>query len=152
MRPTALYRLYDASDTLVYLGIAYDPDNRWYQHSRERKWWPQVTRKTVTWYDTRELAEAAETAAIRAERPVHNRAGIEREEPAARMADDGVQDVPATIARPLLSKLIRQAREDGVVSALTVHGRRRAYLITPAQYAAALSLLPEDQRPDRPSR
>ncbi|MBI0301042.1 hypothetical protein JBE04_43025 [Streptomyces sp. PRKS01-29] len=47
------------------------------------------------------------------------------------IAEDGVQEVPLTIARPLLTRLIEQAREDDLVSALTVRGRRRAYLVTP---------------------
>lgn len=55
------------------------------------------------------------------------------------IAADGVQDVPLTIARPLLTRLIEQAREEGLVSALTVRGRRRAYLVTPAFYEQALA-------------
>lgn len=54
------------------------------------------------------------------------------------IADDGVQEVPLTIARPLLTRLIEQVREDGLVSALTVRGRRRAYLVTPAFYEGAV--------------
>lgn len=53
------------------------------------------------------------------------------------IADDGVQEVPLTIARPLLTRLIEQVREDGLVSALTVRGRRRAYLVTPDFYEKA---------------
>jgi PHD/YefM family antitoxin component YafN of YafNO toxin-antitoxin module len=59
------------------------------------------------------------------------------------IADDGVQEVPLTIARPLLTRLIEQVREDGVVSALTVRGRRRAYLVTPDFYDRALAALGE---------
>lgn len=55
-----------------------------------------------------------------------------------KIAEDGVQDVPLTIARPLLTRLIEQAREDDLVSALTVRGRRRAYLVTPDFYERAL--------------
>lgn len=54
------------------------------------------------------------------------------------IADDGVQEVALTIARPLLTRLIEQAREDDLVSALTVRGRRRAYLVTPAFFEQAL--------------
>lgn len=53
------------------------------------------------------------------------------------IADDGVQEVPLTIARPMLTRLIEQVREDGLVSALTVRGRRRAYLVTPDFYEQA---------------
>jgi hypothetical protein len=54
-----------------------------------------------------------------------------------RIAEDGIQDVPLTRARALLTRLIEQAREDGLVSAFTVRGRRRAYLVTPAAYQQA---------------
>lgn len=54
-----------------------------------------------------------------------------------KIAEDGVQDVPLTIARPLLTRLIEQVREDGLVSALTVRGRRRAYLVSPDAYLRA---------------
>ncbi|TXJ78580.1 hypothetical protein E2C11_16365 [Streptomyces lavendulae] len=56
-----------------------------------------------------------------------------------RIAEDGIQDVPLTRARALLTRLIEQVREDGLVSALTVRGRRRAYLVTPDTYETAQS-------------
>lgn len=78
------------------------------------------------------------------------------------ITEDGVQEVPLTIARPLLTRLIEQAREDGIVSALTVRGRRRAYLVTPdfydqarkdrrltAAFHEAMTALPRGERPHR---
>lgn len=56
-----------------------------------------------------------------------------------RIAEDGIQEVPLTRARALLTRLIEQVREDGLVSALTVRGRRRAYLVTPSAYDTAQS-------------
>ena len=56
-----------------------------------------------------------------------------------RIAEDGIQDVPLTRARALLTRLIEQVREDGLVSALTVRGRRRAYLVTPTFFETAQS-------------
>lgn len=55
-----------------------------------------------------------------------------------RIAEDGVQEVPLTKARALLTRVIEQAREDGLLSALTVRGRRRAYVVTPDFYEQAL--------------
>ncbi|MGW1998418.1 type II toxin-antitoxin system prevent-host-death family antitoxin [Embleya sp. NPDC001921] len=55
------------------------------------------------------------------------------------IADDGVQEVPLTAARPLLTRLIEQVREDDLVSALTVRGRRRVYLVTPDFYEQAMA-------------
>jgi hypothetical protein len=62
------------------------------------------------------------------------------------IAADGVQEVPLTIARALLTRLIEQVREDGLISALTVRGRRRAYLVTPDFYDRALKAFGEDPR------
>lgn len=76
MTSTALYRLYDAAGSLLYVGISADPEYRWKQHSwgaDSSTWWPQVTRKAVEWFPNRDAAYEAETAAIKAEDPVHNR-------------------------------------------------------------------------------
>lgn len=54
-----------------------------------------------------------------------------------KIAADGVQEVPLTRARPLLTRLIEQALEDKLDSALTVRGRRRAYLVRPDFYEKA---------------
>lgn len=69
---TAVYRLFGSDDVLLYIGMSGDPEVRWQQHSYGRKWWPDVRRETVRWYDTRDEAAAAEKAAIRAERPKYN--------------------------------------------------------------------------------
>lgn len=75
---TALYRLYDSGDRLLYVGIAKDPERRWWQHARDRadSWWPDVARKSVEWFDTREAAEGAEVEAIKREGPPYNSAHI----------------------------------------------------------------------------
>ena len=75
--PTSLYRLYDVSGRLLYVGIAFDPEARWRQH-RPRRWWKDVASKTVVLYGTRREAEAAESAAIRTEAPLHNIQGAAR--------------------------------------------------------------------------
>jgi predicted GIY-YIG superfamily endonuclease len=69
---TALYRFFDACDALLYVGVTGDVDARWEQHASLKPWWPQVTRKTVEWYDDRETAESEERRAIREEDPLHN--------------------------------------------------------------------------------
>jgi hypothetical protein len=71
--PTGLYRLFDRDGEPVYFGIGVDPVQRMKAH-RRRSWWPEVdeSRTLVEWFDNREAAEAAELAAIRAERPRHN--------------------------------------------------------------------------------
>jgi predicted GIY-YIG superfamily endonuclease len=69
---TALYRMYDTSAALLYIGITKDFGTRWKQHAESKAWYPEVQRQTVEWFDTRTAAEAAEETAIKAERPRHN--------------------------------------------------------------------------------
>lgn len=70
---TALYRLYDADGQLLYVGITANPKKRWYAHGRDKHWWPEVTRKTIEWFETRKSAERVEKIEIEEERPVYNR-------------------------------------------------------------------------------
>ena len=75
--PTALYRLFDASGALLYVGISDNLRTRFTDHAATKPWWPQVKRKTVQWHLAREAAAAAEKAAIRDENPAYNLAGME---------------------------------------------------------------------------
>lgn len=72
---TALYRLYDANDQLLYVGISHEPearlrDHKWAPH--HDKWTKHVDRHEIAWYPSRTAAQTAEIAAIREERPRHN--------------------------------------------------------------------------------
>lgn len=78
----ALYRLFDAQGTLLYVGITDDLRTRMRAHPLDKPWWPEVARKTVAWYDTREDADRAETLAIAAERPKYNKAKLYAPRPA----------------------------------------------------------------------
>jgi predicted GIY-YIG superfamily endonuclease len=69
---TALYRLYDSTDQLLYVGITGDPKVRWAQHAADKTWWPEVSRRDVEWVATRAEAEGAEREAIATEKPTHN--------------------------------------------------------------------------------
>ncbi|MGW2865917.1 GIY-YIG nuclease family protein [Streptomyces sp. NPDC001205] len=69
---TALYRLYDESEGLLYVGIAFDPRLRWKTHAREKPWWTKVHVKEIEWFLTRAEAEGAEALAIKDQRPKHN--------------------------------------------------------------------------------
>lgn len=73
-RPTAvaLYRLLNAAGTLLYVGVTDNPDRRFAQHRDTKGWWPQVAKKTVDWYPSRDRALAEESATIAAEAPVYN--------------------------------------------------------------------------------
>src|SRR5690242_14803913 len=69
---TALYRLYDAEDNLLYIGIAATPEQRWSTHASNKRWWPSVAGKVVEWHPTRAGAAAAEIAAVQDENPRYN--------------------------------------------------------------------------------
>ena len=91
---TALYRLLAANGRLLYVGIAGNPDSRWGQHSTQQKWWADVVDRKVEWFPDRAAAAAAEVAAIKTERPLHNIQHAVVDKPAipARAANSG--DVP----------------------------------------------------------
>lgn len=69
---TALYRLYDGEDRVLYIGITNMPNVRFDAH-RMKPWWKQVARKDIEWFENRHQASCAEVRAIRAERPLYNR-------------------------------------------------------------------------------
>lgn len=82
--PTALYRLFDANDLLLYIGVTVNQKARWSNHAREKMWWPQVARIEIEWHDSRIEALLAEKAAIEAETPLHNTVHHPVNEPAFR--------------------------------------------------------------------
>lgn len=79
--PTAVYRFYDRADVLLYVGISYNLASRWANHAAEKDWWPQVARKTVVMYGSRDEAADEEDRAILAEKPIHNIVGREPRKP-----------------------------------------------------------------------
>lgn len=81
---TALYRLYDESGGLLYVGITSNPEARFAKHKADKRWWPCVARKDVEWYDKRANALAAEELAIKVKDPRFNREHSRRR-PAAKV-------------------------------------------------------------------
>ena len=71
---TTLYRIYGEKRSLLYVGITDDYDRRMRDHS-EKYWWRDVRQIETVDFASREEASAAETCAIKAEAPTHNRAG-----------------------------------------------------------------------------
>lgn len=71
-RSTCLYRIYDGDDLLLYIGISHTALYRLETHFADKSWAGEVRRVDVEWHETREAASAAEVAAIKAERPLHN--------------------------------------------------------------------------------
>ncbi|HEY9408453.1 MAG TPA: GntR family transcriptional regulator [Jiangellaceae bacterium] len=105
---TALYRLYDATDRLLYIGITKTPATRWQQHAREKSdsWWSDVARKTIEWFNSRPEAEVAEVNAIRTEGPPYNdRHSVNWDEPGCRRA----APIPSEQARQQRSAVIERS-------------------------------------------
>lgn len=72
--PTWLYRVFGEADLLLYIGISDDFGRRWKQHAKEQPWWGEMRRLSADFlYDSRDEARAAESAAIKAEKPKHNK-------------------------------------------------------------------------------
>jgi len=69
---TAVYRLYDAEDVLLYVGATKNTARRWSQHAKKKSWWHRVARREVVWFDSRPSALLAEHRAIVSEHPLHN--------------------------------------------------------------------------------
>lgn len=150
--PTALYRLYDANDVLLYIGITWDPDHRWERHQTIKHWAHQVARRTVEWYPDRPTALVAEAAATEAEKPLHDGSwrhgrpgeGTEWRDPEGRQAvidglaaeieegEHGAGDVLQTgpvgrrfgVARATASSAMTELERRGLLK-LWYHGRYR---------------------------
>jgi predicted GIY-YIG superfamily endonuclease len=73
----SLYRFYDSTDRLLYIGITNRITRRLDEHGDEKPWYGEVTRVKVEHHPDRYAALAAEKSAIKTERPkyniVHNR-------------------------------------------------------------------------------
>lgn len=84
MRQHTVYRFFDAADQLLYVGYTVDPIERFSRHSKpyseSTRWWPLQHHYTLVTFDSEADARAAETRAIRLERPLYNRAGVPRSE------------------------------------------------------------------------
>ena len=71
-RKTSLYRHFDPSGRLLYVGVSYSVMARLHEHRRS-PWFYDVVRVEIQHFDSRKEAEKAELAAIVNENPIHNR-------------------------------------------------------------------------------
>lgn len=69
---TALYRFYDRSDGLLYVGQSRDPSRRMGDHKAKKEWWAVMATMRLEWHETLEMALEAEKIAIETEKPLHN--------------------------------------------------------------------------------
>jgi predicted GIY-YIG superfamily endonuclease len=74
-----LYRFFDRSKSLLYVGISCSALRRFLEHKSEKSWWSEISHSTLEHFETRQEALDAERAAIRNEKPkynkIHNGAG-----------------------------------------------------------------------------
>jgi predicted GIY-YIG superfamily endonuclease len=70
----ALYRMFDSSGRLIYVGVTGNLGRRLGNHS-EKLWFPRVMTIKLQWFFTRAEALAAERQAIQTEMPLVNIAG-----------------------------------------------------------------------------
>ncbi|WP_186319235.1 GIY-YIG nuclease family protein [Streptomyces sp. SAJ15] len=109
---TALYRLYDAEDRLLYIGITTDPEARWERHALLKWWWSQVDRKDLTWLNVSwRDALTAEAEAILEGRPKFN--GVHNYRPAPFDGAAWPQIQPGRGKARALAALIRAEVETG---------------------------------------
>ena len=73
-RPTALYRHFDSDGRLLYVGISLSAIIRLAEH-RASPWFDDIAHVEIEHRSTRKAALAAERAAIRNEKPLHNIVG-----------------------------------------------------------------------------
>ena len=69
---TALYRHFDSTGVLLYVGISNDYMRRSDAHEYDKEWWKQIASSKVEWWANRTLALEAERLAIETEHPAHN--------------------------------------------------------------------------------
>jgi hypothetical protein len=69
---TALYRHFDSTGKLLYVGISLNPFERLQAHMIDSHWCSKISSITIEWFDTRRRALDAEMVAIGSEDPAHN--------------------------------------------------------------------------------
>lgn len=67
-----LYRIYDASGVLLYVGATTKPSARVHTHSVTQPWWDDAARIDLQHFGALDELNSAERAAIESEKPRHN--------------------------------------------------------------------------------
>jgi predicted GIY-YIG superfamily endonuclease len=67
-----LYRCYNRKESLLYVGMTNNPEDRFKHHRTHQPWWPYVDHITLQQYATRRELAGAEATAIQDEHPKFN--------------------------------------------------------------------------------
>jgi len=67
-----LYRMFDYSGALLYVGVSSNPGRRFARHAADKDWWREIASITTEHFDTRDDVLRAERRAIINEHPRHN--------------------------------------------------------------------------------
>lgn len=72
-KTSVVYRAFAENNDLLYAGVTYDPDQRFYFHEFQSYWWGHVHRVEISQeFMDRWVAEDAEAKAIRDLKPIYN--------------------------------------------------------------------------------
>tara|TARA_R100000322_G_C5409304_1_gene183423 strand:- start:423 stop:872 length:450 start_codon:yes stop_codon:yes gene_type:complete len=67
-----LYRMWNAKEELIYIGISKSAIVRLSQHQQTKEWATEIHNITLEYFYSRELCKLAETKAIKSEKPKYN--------------------------------------------------------------------------------
>lgn len=101
---TALYRWFDADDLLLYVGISDQLATRVGNHIKGSSWMDFAVRSTIERFPLRDLAAAAEEAAIKAEQPLFNHQHNDTPEARMRLVEYLVRHGRADLLAPAVSR------------------------------------------------
>ncbi|MFF0395112.1 hypothetical protein ACFYSJ_04880 [Streptomyces sp. NPDC005248] len=145
--PTALYRLYDEGDGLLYIGITADVEQRMNARRSDKPWWTDVSRREVEWHATRTIALNEELQAIRSEAPRHNLAGTSEGYKRRELKDREVTSAEAKGLLAVLDRGIFDCEQPIFIVDETKARRRSVVLVAPDFYQRALVALGETAVP-----
>lgn len=112
----ALYRYYDDTDRLLYIGISDELTGRVSGHSKGSPWMDFAVRSTITRYPSRAKAAAAEVEAIKSEQPLfnlkHNNTPEARRRLFEYLVEHGRTDIPLPCISREQQRLGEQTQDD----------------------------------------
>jgi excinuclease UvrABC nuclease subunit len=69
---SAVYRIYNAANELIYIGMSYEPATRVNVQRREQKWGHEIARYEADWFPDRVASRDAEERLIKELQPRYN--------------------------------------------------------------------------------